>query len=540
MSECHAVLLDTVSIQDYIFQSNQLKENLGASFLIGEKVYGKHLKDAAETVFGKKFDIKAWESEPDILRIRTHNDPFEVGYIGGGNALLLFREKDNAEAFVREWTKSLLIHTPGIVSAVALHEFDLDNFKESKETLFRTLRKNKAKYTPRTIVPMHGITSECRHSSLSMDVWNPSAREEDKKGEYVSAGTNARIIASISAKSDINRKYEKELKGEFCFSNELKKLGQIGGEDSHIAIVHIDGNDMGTRFDSIDSLPKMRNLSADVDNATQSAFRTLLNHIVKDYVPIMKYLGFDNKLKDKKRWYPMDKDFERKILPIRPIILGGDDITFVCDGKLGMYFSKLFIEAFEKQPAEVGGKLTACAGISIIKTKYPFYRGYKLAEDLCRNAKKVRRAKNDSCSYLDFHVSTGGISGTLEEIREKYFQAPSGKLLHRPYKLIPGSPKDEKSFDLFVKNTRKFQKDFPNNKTHQLRQVLTLSEEVGKRFLQEMKHRGRELPEIPGRSYSLFCCFEEVKKREVKVTPYFDMIELGEYYPLELNGDGDR
>ena len=29
---------------DEAYQSNPLKENLGASFLIGEKVYGKHLK----------------------------------------------------------------------------------------------------------------------------------------------------------------------------------------------------------------------------------------------------------------------------------------------------------------------------------------------------------------------------------------------------------------------------------------------------------------------------------------------------------------
>ena len=443
MSECYAVLLDTVSIQDYIFQSNQLKENLGASFLIEKRVYGKYLKDAAETVFGKKFDIKAWRSEPDAIRIRLHNDPFEVGYIGGGNALLLFQEKEKAEAFIREWTKSLLLHAPGIITAVASDEFDPDDFQKSKKRLFRILRENKARYIPQTVVPAHGITSECRHSSLSMETWNPS-----EGGEYVSAGTNARIEASKAAKADINKKYQTELKGEFCFTNALEKLGQIGEEDSHIAIVHIDGNDMGTRFNdgSIDSLPKIRNLSISVDEATQNAFVTLLNHIVENYDPVMEYLGFDNHLKDDRRWYPMDKEFERKILPIRPIILGGDDITFVCDGKLGIYFSKLFIEAFEKQPVSFGGELTACAGVAMIKTKYPFYRGYKLAEDLCGNAKKVRRAKNDSCSYLDFHISAGGISGTLEEIREKYFQTSSGKLLHRPYKLIPESSKDEISF----------------------------------------------------------------------------------------------
>ncbi|WP_207680406.1 hypothetical protein [Desulfonema magnum] len=50
-----------------------------------------------------------------------------------------------------------------------------------------------------------------------------------------------------------------------------------------------------------------------------------------------------------------------------PIILGGDDITFVCDGKLGICFSKLFIEAFEKQSVSFGRELTACAGIAMIR-----------------------------------------------------------------------------------------------------------------------------------------------------------------------------
>jgi hypothetical protein len=36
MNACHAVLLDTVSIQNYIFQSNKLKENLGTSHLVEE------------------------------------------------------------------------------------------------------------------------------------------------------------------------------------------------------------------------------------------------------------------------------------------------------------------------------------------------------------------------------------------------------------------------------------------------------------------------------------------------------------------------
>src|SRR3990172_1236668 len=107
----YAVLLDTVSIQKYIFQSNKLKENIGASYLV-EKIYEEYLNDAVFEIFGKRFEIDLWKKEPSIIRI--HSEPFEIGYIGGGNALLLFQEKEKAIAFIKQWTTSLLINTPGI------------------------------------------------------------------------------------------------------------------------------------------------------------------------------------------------------------------------------------------------------------------------------------------------------------------------------------------------------------------------------------------------------------------------------------------
>jgi hypothetical protein len=517
MSNYYGVLLDTVSIQKYIFQSYDLRENLGASFLV-EAIYRDYLQEAGQKVFGIALDVDAWKK--DASEILSCTKPVEIGYIGGGNALLLFQEEEKARKFIKEWTQFLLLQVPGITTAVALNSLDLTDFKTSKKKLFDVLRENKSRYIPETSLLSHGITSECTHSGLSMEVWNPVV------GEYVSASTNAKIDASKWAKDLIQHGYRNILKDEFCFTDQLDQLGQIRHEDSHIAVVHIDGNDVGERFKKMESLKAIRELSKTLDQATRDAFSELLTRIVDNYEKIMEYLGFDNYSKDERHQPPMDGD--KKILPIRPIILGGDDLTFVCDGKLGIYFSKVFMEAFERKLVSDKQPLTACAGVAIIKTKYPFYRGYRLAEELCGHAKSVRKRNNDNCSYIDFHISTGNLAGSLDEIREKSFKVPQGYLLYRPYKLVPKN--EEQSFDLFVENTGKLKYkpdntiNFPNNKIGKLRQVLTLSKEATQQFVKEEKCRGRGFPDIPGRDYATSLFLNEK-------TPYFDMIELLEFYP---------
>lgn len=518
MATVWGVLLDTVSIQRYVFQSNKLKDNLGASFLI-EKIYKKYLKDAVCEVFGKPFDINTWKNKPEEIRI-NQGASFEVGYIGGGSAFLFFTEEQKAIDFIKIWTKSLLVHTPGVTTGVAISKINLENekFSQEREKLFNELRKNKSQYIPETTLPRHGITAECSRSGLSMEIWH----KDKKDAGYVSAGSYAVIEASKPAKDDINRKYAEILGTDFCFTNELDKLGRISGEDSHIAIVHIDGNSMGERFKAAKTLVEIRKLSNSVAEATESAFVDLIKQIVEKYDAIMESLGFDDNSKDSKFKYPMDDNKKRKVLPIRSVILGGDDITFICDGKLGLYFSKIFLEFFENKPAHDEKKLTACAGVAIIKTRYPFYRGYRLAEELCGNAKKENK-KNQLNSYIDFHISMSGLSGNLEIIRKQYITPPE-KLLFRPYKILPEDNKDEKSFDLLIKNTKGLKK-LPKNKIKELRDVMIWPEDARKIFVQKLNYRDMDLPEIEGRPKFAESIFDNNE------TVYFDMIELMEFYP---------
>ena len=520
----HAVLIDTVSIQRYIFGSNKLKENIGASYLIQE-VYESYLHKVVNCIFpSENINFNAWKEKPDKYLIEDTNILFEIGYIGGGNALLFFKDGNRAREFIERWTTTLLVETPGIVTAVACSEFNLNDFQLENKKLFDKLQENKYRFIPQTVIPRHGITAECSHTGYSMDIWNEKEVEEEQ--DYVSSVAYAKIYASQEAEATeiLEEKFEKELKGKYCFTDQLDELGQLKGEDSHIAIVHIDGNGMGERFMNTESLEAIRNLSHTVKFATEESFAILLKEIASRFSHIKDTLGYDTP--DKKTKFPKVKKNgkEMEIIPLRPIIIGGDDITFVCDGRLGVYFAKIFLEAFAEQKVSDNEGLSACAGVAITKTKYPFYRGYELSEQLCKNAKERRKQEEDKGSWIDFYVAYGGFSGTLDEIRASHYRAVQGNLIFGPYKI---GNHNKYGFDMLIKNIKDLkdrEKGWPRSKIEELRQVLTLGKEATETFVSGICTRRLKLPKIQGR------CFEN-SLFDNSETPYFDMVELMKFYP---------
>jgi len=87
----YAVLLDTTSIQKYVFGSNRLKENLGASYIVDD-IYEGMIKN--NPIITNKPKPK-------------HGTQKFKGYIGGGNALFYFDTEEDAGKFLNQWTLSL-------------------------------------------------------------------------------------------------------------------------------------------------------------------------------------------------------------------------------------------------------------------------------------------------------------------------------------------------------------------------------------------------------------------------------------------------
>lgn len=199
------------------------------------------------------------------------------------------------------------------------------------------------------------------------------------------------------------------------FPNEFQDL--LRNPEDWMAVVHIDGNGMGkiiqnaTARISESNQEKLKNFLGEFSNtieeitilATRTAFFEVVYDIYEKEV--------DQAEKDK-------KDTSKIKLAFRPVILGGDDTTFVIRGNLALNFTHSYLRNFEKLSRELLGKLadtykledlknglTACAGISYIKYNYPFRYGVDLANSLCKHAKNTRKQvkRGRPSSALMFH-----------------------------------------------------------------------------------------------------------------------------------------
>jgi len=486
----YAVLLDVPSIQHYVFSSSKTKENIGASYVIS--IVLNSITD----------DIKK--------KFAGYRD----GYSGGGKILIFFPTEDNAKDFIKMLSRTLLVETPGLYVACAYKKFDMSNFQSEINSLHNILFYNKKKYSPNITIGSFGITEDCPRTGLSAEVWEENAGES---GAYISSVSKTKFKYSDKAhelfKKETNEFLLKDIK-EYEFPKDFDELGSKKGE-SNIAIVHIDVNDMGEYIkNNSTSLDNLQKISQDLSESTKNSFFELVKHILEKHIINCR---------------PMDVNFGKNLIPIRPIIIGGDDITFVSDARLGIYFAQKFIEYFEndtkKKKINKDG-LSACAGIAITKLKYPFYRGYQLSEELCSNAKKYRRNSTVKKSWIDYHFATGSISGTIEEIRKKELKGIQGNLFMKPY--YSGIESDEFSFGDILATANHWNKmiengNFAKSKAKEFKEILTLGKNATEQFLINLENKGLEIPYINN-----FNKFERKKLFGVKGTPYLDVLELME------------
>lgn len=546
------VIVDTAQIQPYIFGSNRLRENVGASHLVAsatEKWALEAVKKVSHNIlFGKTFELDDTQKIEDPKA----NLDAEVLYAGGGNFVVLFREDESAKSFTRELSCRALEEAPNLQLVITHSQepLDWDNgslFGTVQET-FKSMAKEKRERAWSAPLLGLGVTAMCRSTGLPAVGYTESI-EGDLDSIYPASAEILCKHHTIRKANDRLRDYIEPPAG-YAYPTDFEHLGSTKGEFSYIAVVHADGNGVGQMIMRIGEAHKqdnrayitaIRDFSRKLEEAAQAALKTTLARVeptvTKDEngIKLHEINGKERERQnDEARWH----------LPFRPVVFGGDDVTFVCDGRLGLSLAVEYLSAFEQETANcfkdlpidvLAGqdRITACAGIAIVKSHYPFARAYALANELTDSAKKYRR-KNKAIkgSCLDWHFAMSGLSGSIEEIRRREYTARErDPLTLRPVTLDDNPVTPLRSWPVIREGIYAFQGEQwagRRNKIKALRDALREGRDAVKHFRAKF-NENKPLPNILALEANLAeegwqsgCC------------GYFDAVELSDWFiPLE-------
>jgi len=386
-------------IQNFIFETNKLKEIVGASELI---------EQICTVIFREV--VPNYQKENLIMG-------------AAGNIKYVFKKEEDCRNLVKIFPKLIMSKAPGITISQALVKYEglLDKTHINKLESRLRVQRNK---------PLVQHNLGLMITERSRRTGKPGIDWQDKV--VIDLGQKNKTIYSKEAKNSLLDKILgkghifKDHNYPFDIADIVQKK-----EKEWIAVVHADGNNLGKLLLKMaDNLKKEH---------TKSAFSDFSKRLEKATTLAASEAFYDvifNKVSDKEK------------LPIRPVILGGDDLTIIIRGDLAMDYTNSFLKHFEELTRKeflgfgylYGLKdfeiaLTACAGIAYIKPNYPFHYGIKLAEELTKYSKNIAKNinKEHTPSCISFHKVQSSFIEDYNRIIEQELTANGIHFNYGPY-----------------------------------------------------------------------------------------------------------
>jgi len=509
-------LLDTSSIQDYVFGSNQLAQNIGASELV-ELATGQWLIQSLNYL-NLTHNMK-WSASKGVEYTDDTVEKVDVEaiYAGGGNAVLIFTPGKDAKQFIHHHSRHVLKNARGLQLQAVFKTFEWDPITGKGESIAETLnalRKEvfaqKMKRPVSTPIPGLSVTAACVYTGLPAtgrkieeifpDLFNTHDAERldrTNQDRPISKEVADKLRAEPDAKERLHNILVNVRSAGYEFVYDFEQFGDKG-TSSYIAVVHTDGNGMGKRFDEIakihnaanrEYIKQVRALSQSVRTQADKALKATADYLIAG-------------LKKGDIKIAVHKMSNIPLLPFRPIVFGGDDVTFVCDGRLGLQLANVYLKAFTEGHLSDDKPIFARAGIAVVKTHFPFSRAYDLSEDLARNAKEsineLKEMHEEGANVMDWHFSTTGVIRPLKDLRQREYQAKinNRSLLLRPIRVDskPGVWRTWETLEATMKGF-KDKKKWPRNKMKDLQSALRGGSDEVKVFLKN--YHMDDLPKIP-------------------------------------------
>ena len=453
----YLVMLQTNSNQPFIFSSPRLREQIGASFEI--TLLSKWVKDKAEELLDTKTLPRSfWVSDSSgkvIVRFRdTNGDPKEL-----------------AKRLIQEVTLRALTDAPGLdVTGVFVKAsssmVDPDDLQELDRVFleYSLNRRPAAARFPQFPFLERGSESalpaspklsddDCREmrcyarETLNVPLladedtnFSPPTQTDQDAQETLSFPSRVKRAWSRSARrlqlqdvvsrwspndpdtwpKEIERLHEDPFQLEGAFQDLPQAANSQGtlASLSSVGVIHIDGNGVGAIMRDLGNAHRhakeagVCTTAAEVNTTPgddlQSFIMTVnkrLDDVVKDAIALS--------------WHKIQELTQETVVPIVPVLVGGDDVTVYTDGRYAIPFAESYIRHYEQLTgedellkqlavvagADTAGPLTASAGVAIVGRNFPFHIAYDLAEGLVSRGKKLGKKKGEvPCSTIDFHV----------------------------------------------------------------------------------------------------------------------------------------
>ena len=436
----YLLLLETSGNQAYLFATNRLRQNVGASELIWQSG-SRWVPEAIEAEGGSDLSVDHPVERREKIKTSGAKGGYEVILATSGKALVLVEGSGNdlhkAKTLIGKVTRRALREAPGLDICGAIAEVsDATPIHEAVAEVhrkFELVRNQRPSPDPRFLhLP---IVAPCVSSGLP-------ARHLDKDPDGNPVPTSEVVWRKHRAARGWKERLEKMFQrqgADFRAPRNWEKAERLFQDMDWIAVVHADGNGMGQTFRDFhrhcdcvtadknrDYIARLHSFSLALDEVTETAFIEAC-----EVLPRRTAKG--------KRG---DADY----LPIVPLVLGGDDLTVLVDGRYALAFARRFLEQFEQETARHEDlkdiaqssiqhpQFGAAAGVAIVKPHFPFHAAYDLAESLLRSAKAVKKSDHlrPQGSALDFHTLFDASYPGLEEIR-KHLRIGDTNLYAGPY-----------------------------------------------------------------------------------------------------------
>ena len=443
----YLVMLQTNSNQSFIFSSPRLREQIGASFEI--TLLSRWVKKEAEKLLKQKpLPTSFWVSDSSGKVIVRFTDD------EGG-------PKDLAKQLIREVTLRALTDAPGLdVTGVFIEAtFDKVDARDLNklDRVFLEYSLNRrpaaARFPQFPFLERGSESALPASASLGTLEFSQESLQPDNFDESSPLSLPSRVkrvFALTSRKRQVDdvqerlAKQGKELKQEPPLDPTKLTAAFQDGEEfedakdmlSSVGVVHIDGNGVGAIMRDLGCAHRAVQkvgVSTTSDEETTEDSKGLQSFIME----VNRRL--DNVVKDAiaLSWYYVQELTPDTVVPIVPVLVGGDDVTVYTDGRYAIPFAEAYIHHYEKLTKDddllsvlaivAGGKktdaperdhfeiddyiiqnpgpLTASAGVAIVGRNFPFHIAYDLAEELVSRGKKLgKKPGTVPCSTINFHV----------------------------------------------------------------------------------------------------------------------------------------